>query len=72
MNFTCISGMHRKVTEILGVIAIVFTLPLIASLGINEYVCFMSSTDQKDGLVCSKVVKFCVQHHSKYLKEILC
>jgi hypothetical protein len=42
--------MDAKVTEVLGV-ALVFTFPVIASLGINECMCFMLSYDRRDGFV---------------------
>jgi hypothetical protein len=51
-------GMHRKVIEIIGA-AMVFTFLLIASLEINERLCFMPSIGRKAGLVFSIVVQLC-------------
>jgi hypothetical protein len=50
--------MHRKVTKILSA-SIVFTFPLIVLLGINEYLCFMSSSDRRDDLASSKLSHWC-------------
>jgi hypothetical protein len=60
---TCALGglilwLRRKVIEFLGV-SMVFTFSLIASLWINECLCFMPSRDRRDGLVCSKVAQLC-------------